>query len=321
MELSKTLKTIRGLIAKAESLEALGTPENLKEADSFRVKADELMQRYAIEEWQLLKDAPSAIKPERVKIDIGAGDFPFLSQMATLVNVVAKFCSCTSMWMTGTGWGSAGRQEYCYVYGYASDLRYFELLFTTLYLHMSGAIFPQPESGKSLGENAYDLHHAGMNWFDIAKAMGWRKVPSEPGEPRDVYVNRFTGERLSWSRSIGAIKTAYKREVERRGEEAVRIPPASKLRTYQLNAAEGYLNRLHRRFQAIAGQRGAGSALVLADKSQNIAAMVAEKHPDAKSMGAENFKYNAAAYARGGRHADTANLNPAAGSAPRKELG
>src|SRR5215469_8844663 len=116
MDLSKTLERIRNLIAKADNLESMGTPEGLNEATALRERADELMQKYAVEEWQLLKDTDTGFKPERIRVDIGTGNNPFLTELATLANVVAQFCKCTSMWMVGSGWGSKERQEYVYVY-------------------------------------------------------------------------------------------------------------------------------------------------------------------------------------------------------------
>lgn len=316
MELSKTLERIRSLIAKAEAQEAAGTPEALNEANALRAKADELMQRYAVKEWQLLKEAPQSTKPQRIRVDIGEADSPFLSEAATLVNVVARFCKCSSIWVISSGW-KGRNDEYCYVYGYESDLRYFELLFTALYLHMSGTIFPKPDLTKTVGENAYELHNAGLNWFDIAQAYGWEATDSRPGEARYMYRHRETGERASWGKTVGRIKSAYTAEVKRRGEEALRIPPSG-ADTFRRNAAQGYLHRINQRLQMIAGKRGSGAEVVLADKSQNIAAMMSENHPDSRPTARRNVRYNADAYRRGVDLADTASLNPEA-AAPKRD--
>jgi hypothetical protein len=318
MELSKTLERIRGLVAKAESLEAAGDPESMNEATACRERADGLMQKYAVDEWQLLKDAPTGVKPTRIKVDIGEAGNPFLSEGSTLVNVVAKFCKCSSVWMRGSG-VKGFREEYCWVYGYESDLRYFELLFTTLYLHMSGTIFPRPDESKSLGVNAYELHNAGLNWFDIAQAYGWEEVERRDGEARFMYRNRATGERVSWSKSVGRIKAAYTAEVKARGEQPLRIPPAG-AENFRRNAAQGYLHRISQRLRQIAGGRSSGAELVLADKSQNIAAMIADDYPETEMLSARRLSYNPEAYARGVRHANQADLNPAAGAAPRTAL-
>lgn len=319
MERDKVLDKIRGLIAKAESLEESGDPHGLNEALACRNRADEMMQTYAVEEWQTMRAASVASKPERIKIDIGEEGNQFLTEMATLVNIVAKFCKCSSVWMTGSGYSASSKQEYCWVYGYESDLKYFQMLFTSLFLHMGGAIFPKPDLNKTLGQNAYELHNAGLNWFDIAKAYGWYKVVSESWEPDNMYVNQNTGERLSWSKSIGKIKNAYTKEINRRGEQPLRIPPSGS-ETFRRNAAQGYLNRISDRLREIAGQRGSGTELVLADKAKNIDDLIGEHHPSLAVARTKGVRYNEAAYRKGMTHANSASLNPAAGSGNRGSI-
>lgn len=314
MELAKTLDLVRKLVAKAEST------DSPHEAEALQAQADKLMEKYAIEEWQLAQSAPASFKPTRIKVDIGKADSEFLTETATLCNVIADFCNCSSVWMEGSGWGQ--REEYAYVYGYESDLRYFELLFTTLYLHMSGAIFPKPDVLKSVGENAYALRNAGLNWIEIAKAYGWREVPRWDGEPKNVYMNDNdpTGKRVGWSTAVGRYEQAYRKVVKAKGESIVRIPPNG-ARTFRYNAAHGYLSRISQRLRMVKSQRGTGTELMLRDKSQNISALIADSHPDMSVTGARSVKYNAEAYARGTRHANTASLNPEAGAGSAPAVG
>jgi hypothetical protein len=319
MELDKVLDKIRGLINKAESLEAGGDPDHIREAIACRERADAMMQKYAVEEWQARQATPAAsrTKPERIKIDIGAGDGDFLTEIATLVNIVSKFCKCSSIWMAGSGFGMSSIQEYVWVYGYESDLRYFEMLFTQLHLHMIGAIFPAPDPVKTLGQNIYDLHNAGVSWVEISAMYGWYPDASLPGEPNYMFLNKITNERLSWNKSVGKLKAAYKAEAARRGEKPVRLTP----KTYQRNAANGYLARINQRLREISGQRGSGMELVLADKSQNIAAAVSDDFPSSKQVSGKKQKYDATAYRRGVSHANTASLNAQAPAASRNALG
>jgi hypothetical protein len=314
MELAKTLDLVRKLVAKAEST------DSPHEAEALQAQADKLMEKYAIEEWQLAQNAPKSFKPTRIKVDIGKHDSEFLTETATLCNVIADFCNCSSVWMEGSGWGD--REEYCYVYGYESDLRYFELLFTTLYLHMSGAIFPKPDVLKTIGENAYDLRNAGLNWIEIAKAYGWREVPRWDGEPKNVYVNDNDPDlkRVGWSTAVGRFEQAYRKVVKARGEQIVRIPPNG-ARTFRVNAAHGYLSRIGQRLRMVKSQRGTGTEMMLRDKSQNIAALIIESHPTMGIAKSRGVKYNAEAYARGTRHANTASLNPEAGAGSSPAIG
>jgi Protein of unknown function (DUF2786) len=301
MEFNKVLDRVRALVAKAE-----GSGVTAEESATYRAKADELMQKYLIEEWQLAGKAPVGLKPTRIKVDIGAGDSPLLTETATLVNVIANFCKCSSVWMMGSG--SYGRQEYCYVYGYESDLRYFELLFTTLYLHMSGALFPKPDPSLSEGANVREMRHAGLNWNDVAEAYGWKL--EERNGSNTTYRNE-AGEVKKWGQVVGRIKRLYAQEIKARGEQPFSLGRGGAGNAnFRLNAAQGYLHRISQRLRETAGKRAAGTELVLRDKSQNIADMIAEAHPDMQANAARSAKYNADAYARGVRHANTADLAP-----------
>jgi hypothetical protein len=315
----KVLSKIRGLIQKAEGLEALGDPESMNEADACRGAADKMMQKYAVEEWQTMRAAPVAAKPTRVKIDIGDEDNEFLNDMATLVNIVAKFCKCSSIWMVGSAYKNSNKQEYCWVYGYESDIRYFELMFTNLFLHFGGAIFPKPDPTKTLEENAYELHNAGLNWIDIARLYGWYDVPPRSDEPALMFVNRETKVRATYPRSVGVYKKAYERAIQERDEPFLRITSNSS-KTFRINAARGYLNRIRDRLAEISGQRGKGNELVLKDKTKSIDEAMLVDFPGMTFGTTKATKHNAEAYARGTRHANTANLNPAAGAGARKAL-
>lgn len=317
MELSSVLRKVRALV---EIAERDTTPPH--EAALARKTADDLMAKYAIEEWQAMAKAPKSVKPTRIKVDIGKHESEFLTETATLCNIIANFCNCSSVWMMGSGWGQ--RDEYCYVYGYESDLRYFELLFTTLYLHMVGAIFPSPDVTKTTGENAYAMRNAGLNWIEIAKAYGWREVPRREGEPKNVYVNDsrpgMADQRVGWSLAVGQYERAYRKVIKAKGEKIVRIPPNG-ARTYRINAAQGYLSRISQRLRMIKSQRGTGTEIMLRDKSQNIAAMIMDEHPSMQSNSARSVTYNEAAYARGTQHANTASLNPEAGKGSAPAVG
>ena len=312
MELSSVLNKVRAAITLAEDPR---TPP--EEAANARAFADRLMEKYAVEEWEALKGSATGLKPDKIKIDIGEEGDPFLERMAHLVHVVANHCRCSAVWMNGSG-RKGFRKEYCWVYGYESDLRYFELLYTTLHLHMAGALLPSPDPALSMGENAYNFRQAGLNWIEIAVAWGWYEVPRRDGEARNVYRNRDKGdERFSWHASVGKIKKAALAEYKARGEAPPRIPPSAAL-NFRYNAINGYIAKISQRLAEVRRQRGVGKEMVLRDRSQNIAAALAEDFPSLGTAKLTDTRYNPEAYARGVRHAATATLNPEAtgGSSP-----
>jgi len=315
MKESDALRKVRALIERAEHPE---TPK--AEADQCRATADRIMEKYAIEEWQALKAnaTGTGIKPDKLKIDIGEQGDPFLDRMAHFVNIVANFCRCSSVWMKGSGYKDY-RKEYCWVYGYPSDLRYFELLYTTLHLHMAGALFPKADPTLTMGENAYALRNAGLNWIEIATAWGWEEVARRDGEARNVYVNRETGERKPWSGCVGKIKKAAMAVYTARGETPPRIPPAAVF-NFRLNGINGYIDRIGQRLREQAGKRGVGTEIILRDRSQNIAAAIEEDLGQLTYSSRKSTRFNPEAYARGVGHANTASLNPEAGHESRKGL-
>lgn len=323
MELSTALKRVRQLIEKAEHPIAPGATAQereaaLKEQASARKMADDIMERFAIEEWQAMQKAQTGLKPSRIKIDIGEGDSGFLSQTAMLVNIVADYCRCSSVWMAGSGRGGY-RQEYCWVYGYESDLRYFELLFTVVFLHVSDLIFPKPDPALSRGANVRELRNGGLNWNEIAEAYGWR-LQARNGS-KTTYRHKDTEEVATWSKVVGRIKADYAKEIKSRGEEPFTLGRGGAGNAnFRLNSINGYLTRLRDRLREQQGRRGTGTELVLADRTQNITAMMAEDFPEMKTAKNKNARFNPEAYARGVRHANTASLNPEAGAASRKGL-
>lgn len=316
MELSTALSKVRKLIERAEHP---STPKT--EADACRAMADDIMSKYAIEEWQAMQKAQTGLKPSRIRIDIGEGDSGFLSQTAMLVNIVAEYCRCSSVWMEGSGLRGLvpGRMEYCWVYGYESDLRYFELLFTTVFLHVSDLINPKPDPALTRGENIRELRNGGLNWNEIAEAFGWR-LQKRDGS-KTTYRHKDTEEVQTWSRVVGRIKSDYAREVKARREEPFTLGRGGAGNAnFRLNSIKGYLVRLRQRLQEQAGKRGTGTEIILRDRTQNITAAMDEDFPAMKKARNKDVRYNPEAYARGVRHANTVSLNPETAAAERKPL-
>ena len=291
--------------ATAEEREAA-----LKEQANARAMADKLMEEYGVQEWQAMQKAHTGLKPDRIKVDIGAGDSDFLAQTAALVNIVADYCRCSSVWMKGSG-AFGYREEYCWVYGYQSDLRYFELLFTTVYLHVAGIVNPKPDPSMSRGENIRELRNGGLNWNEIAEAYGWR-LQARNGS-KTTYRHKDTDAVETWSKVVGRIKADYAKEIKARGEEPFTLGRGGAGNAnFRINSINGYLARLRQRLAEAAGRRGTGAEIILRDKTQNISAQIAEDFPVMGVSKAKEAKFNPEAYARGVRHANTASLNPEA---------
>jgi Protein of unknown function (DUF2786) len=327
MELESALRKVRGLIAKAEHE---GTPP-IEAAEAQRL-ADEIMRKYKLDQAKLDASRPAEdrIKAEKTEVPLVRYDSDLLPRMANLAVYVAEHCDCKirCYWR----YDSEG-VWHARVYGYQSDLRYFEIVYTELRLHMVGVLRPAIDPNKSVELNAYTLHNAGMNWFDIAKSEGWEETPSRPGEAKFMYYNPRTGQRQAWKDCIGKYKFAYQREVVRRGEQPVKIRPGG-MNNYRVNAAYGYVRRIDQRLREIREHRQqVGNALALivdaveelyrqdAPKPSNqITASNTTTGRRGRTPKIKEIPYNAEAYEAGVRQANTASLNPAASNNPAKEI-
>lgn len=321
--LDRILKIVRHLIIQAEH-EGTGPAE----AQQFRAKADELMLKYAIQKAQIRMAQPEAHRTEPMIIDVELGDGYLLGYIIELMRAVARHTRCISRsytsWHDGAWWAK--------VYGFEHDVRYFEMLYTTLRLHMLGALMPRINTHETLEENAYRLHNAGYNWLEIAEMYGWQKQDAELYPDIKVPFRNKHSEEVQPATMVGSrIKRAYYRHIKAIGEDRLSIP-ASRSKIYRESAARGYTSRISQRMREIETGRGTGHALVLAGGIQDLHEFFKRQNPDlfptdeeikAAEEAIKNgpkprgrprtvFKdppFDNGAYQVGKRHADTADLN------------
>jgi len=284
VELNKVLSKVRGLVALAEHE---GTPP--AEAALAREQADALMLKYAIDEITADQAKPigERSKPVMIKIDIGTGS-DIVGYVAGMASNVARHTRCKVRHYTGHKRDEQGHTVWeSTVYGFESDVRYFEVLYTTLRLHMLGALQPKIQTKKSLEFNAYQLHEAGYNWLEIAGLYGWKKrtygihKEHERGQiPDDMYEKWQASKAEIWysekedeyrtNWQLGSkVKRAYHNEVKARGEQPTRIS-AGGTKTFRQSAAQGYLNRIASRLYEAARTRKAGTEVMLTGRLEDL---------------------------------------------------
>jgi Protein of unknown function (DUF2786) len=336
MELDSTLRKVRGLIAKAEHE---STPAD--EAASCRQMADVLMLKYAIDDAQLDASKPVEERggPEIMHIDL-AGNTDLLSYVNWVAHAVAahsrcKIRSCTKYDYDQRVWKAT-------VYGYKSDLLYFEILYTTLRLHMTEVFTSRWDDDRTFDENVYRLHNAGFNWADIAKMRGWVKMDQRSyRDIKNPYSGPTSPEVIPSTKMSAVFKAGYLREAKRQGTTAVQIPPGGAA-TYRKSAARGYASRIGQRLHSARQSREEQpeeGALVL--RRDDLDAFFKDQNPDLfpePKPEAENDEppkkerkqrerkyvppsFNEAAYAAGARHADTADLGGNKVSNKKNEIG
>lgn len=256
-KMDKILNQVRALLAKAASTEFEG------ERRVFLEKADELMEKYAIEEVMLLqKDDSKARIIERREMDISWWhalkelNHDTRSEIFWLWTACVRHCRCVG----GTFSTYTYASQTTAVYGVPSDLSYLNLLFTDLLNQMIGHIRPEYDKNKSMGENIAVAKAAGMKYADIAIWMG------KPEWVKEVY-NRQTGRRDFKPIDHGIMARAYKEFVAQAGQDWITVRPA----TYLWSYIESFCNAVKSRLYYIQQQRAGKSeqtgsnALVLRD--------------------------------------------------------
>ena len=287
-KLQKILDTVRKLIAKSESTDSLA------EADALRQRADKMMLDYAISEAELDASRPAAqrVKPETLRFMMCAATHPMAKYLSQLAANLAEHCRCRIVFYNLLGkYGDAS----ILAIGFPGDLRYLELLYTTLHLHMSGEIEPKPDTAKSFDENVYDLHEAGVKWQRIAEIMNKAYRP---------HIHRHTSDggdipnpdAVHWRKSVRAgkgssdlvlvpwpdgarLKTAYRRHCALIGDTPRAIVSPI---NFQRNFASAYVARISTRLWEMRQKNdGIGTALVL--RQEDVNKMYTEMFPDLKA--------------------------------------
>ena len=318
--LEEALSKVRKLIAVAEDPNT-----DPAVAQQYRTRADAMMLRYAIQEIGAEADRPAEqrTKPIIIEVEVGTWNSDILGYFGSLCQNVASHCRCRirlySNWRDNA-WLAK-------IYGFESDVRYFEFLYTTLRLHMLGVLIPKIDNSVSLEENCYRFHNAGYNWLEIAAIYGWQK--QNAGDYPDIKIpfkNRDNGD-VQPSTKVGShFKRAYIRAAKAHGDSGVGIQiTAGGTQTYRKSAAQGYVSRIYQRLLETAGNREAGSELVLRSRFEDLDELFREDNPDlfAKAEETEDTtkvrkqrqrkyvapKVNLDAYRVGVQHANTADLS------------
>lgn len=309
MEQSKVLSRVHKLLERAEHA---GTPA--EEADSARQMADDLMLKYAIEQADLDASRPAAerAKPESFQVVVCPIGTPIKHSMIDMVSSLATHCRLEVVFHNANlDWDFLGIDVKASLFGYSADLRYFEMLFAVVHLHMSGRISPKADPSLSLDENVYNLHEAGIKWERIADMLNRRDWSGGYGD-RVTAGSSIVGNRNPatehWRKSVRASKNdphslipwpdghrlinAYKRHCKAIGEIPRAIPNPD---VYRRSFALAYASRLHQRLLRMQ-QRSATIGTALDLRRNSIEDMVKEIYPELVSIERDEvkkFDYNA----------------------------
>jgi len=182
-----TMRKIRALLAKANDRAV--TPE---ESEVFQAKADELMTKFAISEWELIKTGRITTAPIQRSVDMSwyrnaEIDSDVRNYLWAMMQSVYRHARCIPV---STQYD--GRTIKCV--GYPGDMDYADLLFTSLMFQLTRATNPQIDPDLGWYENAVQLREAGLQWKEIIRRMHLAgKLPQKYEEAgwdsRWTYVN------------------------------------------------------------------------------------------------------------------------------------
>jgi hypothetical protein len=291
MEQNKVLLRVHKLLERAEHP---GTPP--EEAESSQRMADKLMLDYAIEQADLDATRPAAerAKPESLTVVVCPINTPIKQSMADMVSSLATHCRSKAIFHHLRSTYNFGNTSVkATIYGYPADLRYFEMLFAIVHLHMSARISPKADPALSLDENVYNLHEAGIKWEMIADMLNRADWSGYYGPGGYYDRNPATAH---WRKSVRASKNdpntlipwpdghrlinAYKRHCKAIGDMPRAIPNPD---VYRRSFAMAYAARLQQRLWRMQHSSNVvGTALDL--RRDSIAAMIAEIYPELLEM-------------------------------------
>ena len=156
------LRKIQALLDKAD-----GTDFG-PERDALRAKADELMLKYSVEQYQLeevRRARGEAISLRPITKDIVVPWGKFAQKTYDLLLTIGSAVGVRALYR---GWENGWRVT---LVGFEVDVKYVEMLWTTLRVQMLDMMEPSVDPSKSFDENVFMLRQAGMNWMMVRDRM------------------------------------------------------------------------------------------------------------------------------------------------------
>lgn len=216
------LEKVRALIAKAERTDVEA------EKVAFMAKAQELMQKYRIEEEDLIASGdPTAASPIQLIIKLCEHGSPFTTWYFCLAETIADHVGARSQcfWYNNESGGPAVA-----LVGYESDVRVGVELLTAAQLVFSEKLEPKKDDSLSEAENIYRLRSSGVTRRRVAVMM-WG-LEADQSHAAHAKVGKL-----------------YKEECAKRGERPALDGKGIDLETFREAYAREFYWRLDRRLE------------------------------------------------------------------------
>jgi len=251
-KLNSMISKVRKLIAKAED------PTTTKpESAAFRTKAEQIMQDYRIEEENLIAVDQIKITPIIRSFPVCGNQSPFEEWLWTLfmqavTHIGGMVCSGYEKNSNGS-WEIVGK-----VAGYDSDLRYLDLLWSSMRLSFIARLEPEYNPKLSENENIYRLRGSGIPRKDVA----------------EMVYGKWTHAN---SAKVGQI---YKDECRLRGEDPALSGRGIDLKTYRGVYAREFVYRVWDRLRAARdGALATGGAVDLPGRKERVEEVFYDRFP------------------------------------------
>lgn len=246
------LAKIEKLLATAESFDKTG---NTEAATNFHNKAEQLMNKYRVQEEELREAGQAGLDPIWHTIRLCDYSSPYRQQYREMFSAALYHAGCR-----GSSWYDKGELK-GEVVGFEIDVRYFELLFLNASLVFSAHLEPAYDPQESEADNIYRLRRAGKTRREIA-VMLW-------GIEVDHSVPAH-----------GKVQKIYEAECAKRGEQPLAGRDSSRKvykEIYSKQFVDTFRSRLSRaRTEAGLADNG---GMVLANRAERVAEALYERYP------------------------------------------
>jgi hypothetical protein len=284
---AKILSQVRALIAKADSTTYPA------EAEAFREKAEQLMERFTIEMWMVeaANENSAARKPVGRLLGIDwLYTHPFRDEVWQIFHATAYHTRC----VVATWHWDQGRIG---VVGLEQDIDYFDLMFTHLLAEMGRRLLPQIDRNRDAKWNAWNLRTKHLGWPEIAWELSnagmlpWPVKVHYDGAKEELSGNYWKYDQVAsyaglevaqkWRRAARKLYRDYCRENGVEPESSKQ--PATSAKSY----AQGWSQEIRRRLHADQERRtesykGTGAEVALRDIRTVVAEAVEDIYPRPK---------------------------------------
>lgn len=249
-KVAKMMGRISALLAKAESTTFK------EEADTYRLKAEELMRIYRIEEESLLRESTGGSEPVWRQIRLYSQTEAWADTLNPMFWDIARHCGVegiTDYLQVEGSW-----QWVADVVGFEIDLRLLEMIFASARLAFLARLEPDFDPALSTEENIYRLRGSGMDRQRVA-----RLVFGQEGHSQGIRVGQI-----------------YKAECERRGETDAVSGRGFNAAAYREAYADAFRTTIRVRLRnARDAADSHGGALVLPERAKRVKEALYAKFP------------------------------------------